>query len=119
MKPDISGLHTKSVSALLNGDLPGADDFPNAVRTEHIEKILDFLRFPRELIRHKARRNIDGLGADEPAIGVILSEAMQYLSMGYWWLAVLPGLALVAVVIVFDRLGSSLRDLVAPDSAQV
>ena len=60
-----------------------------------------------------------GLGADEPAIGVILSEAMQYLSMGYWWLAVLPGLALVAVVIVFDRLGSSLRALVAPDSAQV
>ena len=60
-----------------------------------------------------------GLGADEPAIGVILSEAMQYLSMGYWWLAVLPGLALVAVVIVFDRLGSSLRDLVAPDSAQL
>lgn len=60
-----------------------------------------------------------GLGADEPAIGVILSEAMQYLSMGYWWLAVLPGLALVAVVLVFDRLGSSLRDLVAPGSAQV
>jgi len=59
-----------------------------------------------------------GLGADEPAIGVILSEAMQYLSMGYWWLAVLPGLALVAVVLVFDRLGSSLRDLVAPDSTQ-
>ena len=59
-----------------------------------------------------------GLGADEPAIGVILSEAMQYLSMGYWWLAVLPGLALVAVVLVFDRLGSSLRDLVAPGSAQ-
>lgn len=59
-----------------------------------------------------------GLGADEPAIGVILSEAMKYLSMGYWWLAVLPGLALVAVVLVFDRLGSSLRDLVAPDSAQ-
>lgn len=59
-----------------------------------------------------------GLGADEPAIGVILSEAMQYLSMGYWWLAVLPGLALVAVVLVFDRLGSSLRDLIAPDSTQ-
>lgn len=59
-----------------------------------------------------------GLGADEPAIGMILSEAMQYLSMGYWWLAVLPGLALVAVVLVFDRLGSSLRDLVAPDSTQ-
>lgn len=59
-----------------------------------------------------------GLGADEPAIGVILSEAMQYLSMGYWWLAVLPGLALMAVVLVFDRLGSSLRDLVAPDSTQ-
>ena len=27
-------------------------------------------------------------------------------------------LALVAVVLVFDRLGSSLRDLAAPDSAQ-
>ncbi len=59
-----------------------------------------------------------GLGADEPAIGVILSEAMQYLSMGYWWLAVLPGLALVAVVLVFDSLVSSLPAWVAPDSTQ-
>lgn len=59
-----------------------------------------------------------GLGADEPAIGVILSEAMQYLSMGYWWLAVLPGIALVAVVLTFDRLGSTLRDLTAAESVQ-
>ena len=59
-----------------------------------------------------------GLSADEPAVGVILSEAMRYLSTGSWWLAVLPGAALVAVVLVFDRLGSLLRDLASARAVQ-
>ena len=53
-----------------------------------------------------------------PAIGVILSESMAYLSAGMWWLAVFPGLALIATVLLFDLAGSSLRKLVDPHSAQ-
>ena len=53
-----------------------------------------------------------------PAIGIILSESMSYLSAGMWWLAVLPGVSLVAVVMLFDLAGSSLRRLVDPHSAQ-
>lgn len=43
-----------------------------------------------------------GLSPEEPAIGVILSEALTYFTAGAWWLAVFPGLALLAVVLLFD-----------------
>lgn len=43
-----------------------------------------------------------GLSPEEPAIGVILSEALTYLTAGVWWLAVFPGLVLLAVVLLFD-----------------
>lgn len=77
------------------------------------------LAFPHAIL-HEASVTFLGFGlsADEPAIGVILSEAMQYLSTGCWWLAVLPGAALVVVVLVFDRLGSLLRDLASARAAQ-
>ena len=77
------------------------------------------LTFPHAIL-HEASITFLGFGlsADEPAIGVILSEAMQYLSGGEWWLALLPGAALVAVVLAFDRLGSRLRALVSAESAQ-
>ena len=59
-----------------------------------------------------------GLSPEQPAIGIILSESMACLSAGMWWLAVLPGCALVATVLLFDAAGSSLRRLVDPQSAQ-
>ena len=55
---------------------------------------------------------------EQPAIGVILSESMSYLSTGAWWLAVFPGLALMATVLLFDVAGQSLRKLVDPHTAQ-
>lgn len=55
-----------------------------------------------------------GLSPEQPAIGVILSEAMGYLSSGSWWLAVFPGLALLAAVLAFERAAASLRALVLP-----
>ena len=77
------------------------------------------LAFPHAIL-HEASITFLGFGlsADEPAIGVILSEAMQYLSTGEWWLAVLPGAALVAVVAAFDRLGALLRALLGAKSVQ-
>ena len=71
------------------------------------------LMFPHAILHEAAITFLGfGLSPDEPAIGVILSEAMQYLSAGYWWLAAFPGLALLVVVLAFDRLGSLVRRLV-------
>ena len=55
-----------------------------------------------------------GLSPEQPAIGVILSEAMGYLSSGSWWLAAFPGLALLVAVLAFERAAASLRALVLP-----
>lgn len=59
-----------------------------------------------------------GLSPHTPAIGILLSEAMQHLSTGYWWLALGPGLSLVAMVKLFDIMGNSLRTMVNPKTAQ-
>ncbi|MDO4590729.1 MAG: ABC transporter permease [Slackia sp.] len=59
-----------------------------------------------------------GLSPESAAIGIILSESMSYLSAGMWWLAVFPGLALIAVVMLFDAVGQGLRRLTDPTRAQ-
>ena len=59
-----------------------------------------------------------GLSPEKPAIGMILSESMAYLSTGKWWLALFPGLSLVLVVVLFDRIGSGVRTLLSPAGAQ-
>ena len=45
-----------------------------------------------------------GLSNEQPAIGIILSEAMKYMITGKWWLALFPGLMLVLRWYVFMRL---------------
>ena len=77
------------------------------------------LMFPHAIL-HEASVTFLGFGLspDAPAIGVILSESMQYLSAGYWWLAAFPGMALLVVVLAFDRLGALLRGLIDARTAQ-
>lgn len=58
-----------------------------------------------------------GLSPEEPAIGVILSEALSYLTAGAWWLAVFPGLALLAVVLLFDMVCRTISSTVLATSA--
>lgn len=55
-----------------------------------------------------------GLPPEEPAIGIILSESMKYVTSGMWWLAVFPGILLVIVVFSFDRLGENMKKLFDP-----
>jgi peptide/nickel transport system permease protein len=76
------------------------------------------LLFPHAIL-HEASITFLGLGLSphQPAIGIILSEAMRYLSTGMWWLAVFPGLGLLVVVRMFDRLGDRLRVLTDPRHA--
>ena len=57
-----------------------------------------------------------GLPPEQPAIGVILSESMQYLTTGKWWLALFPGLSLVLVVVLFAMAGERVRKLTDPAS---
>lgn len=72
-----------------------------------------FLLFPH-VILHEAAVTFLGLGLSphEPAIGIILSESMKYLSSGMWWLAFFPGLCLLIVVRTFDTIGDKLRILI-------
>jgi peptide/nickel transport system permease protein len=77
------------------------------------------LLFPHAIL-HEASLTFLGFGLSPhaPAIGVILAESMRYLSLGYWWLAVIPGMALIVVVNVINSLGEGLRDLLDPNTVQ-
>lgn len=77
------------------------------------------LMFPHAIL-HEASVSFLGFGLspEEPTIGIILSESMRYLSTGMWWGAVLPGLTLVTVVLLFERLGNNLLMLLDPQSSQ-
>ena len=77
------------------------------------------LIFPHAILHEAAITFLGfGLSPHQPAIGIILSESMRYLSQGLWWLAFFPGLALVAIVRAFDIAGENLRLLVDPTSGQ-
>jgi peptide/nickel transport system permease protein len=78
------------------------------------------LLFPHAIL-HEASITFLGYGLDPatPAVGVILSESMKYLSSGMWWLAVLPGLTLIVTVRLFDIIGENFRQLVNPESTQL
>lgn len=77
------------------------------------------LLFPHAIL-HEAGITFLGYGLplEMPAIGVILSESIRHISLGMWWLAFFPGLILVMIVVLFDRLGIALRALINPMTAQ-
>lgn len=77
------------------------------------------LMFPHAIL-HEASISFLGYGLppEQPAVGIILSESMRYLSSGMWWMAVFPGLLLVLIVLLIDRLGEALRTVIDPHSAQ-
>jgi len=77
------------------------------------------LMFPHAIL-HEASISFLGYGLppEQPAIGIILSESMKYISSGMWWTAVFPGLVLVLIVLLIDRLGDNLRMIIDPYSAQ-
>ncbi len=75
------------------------------------------LLFPHAIM-HEASVTFLGFGLPKemPAIGVILSESMDYLATGKWWLAVFPGLMLLVAVMLFDVIGENLKKLWNPNS---
>lgn len=77
------------------------------------------LMFPHAILHEAAVSFLGfGLSPEKSSIGIILSESMRYLSTGMWWGAVFPGLTLITVVLLFDRLGNYLLLILDPVSAQ-
>ncbi|MFM1650767.1 ABC transporter permease [Brevibacillus sp. B_LB10_24] len=76
------------------------------------------LLFPHAILHEAAISFLGfGLSPHQPAIGIILSESMRYLTTGMWWLAFFPGLSLLVIVRAFDILGDNLRMLADPHRA--
>jgi peptide/nickel transport system permease protein len=58
-----------------------------------------------------------GLGAQPPTPewGAGVAEGTQYFQ--FWWIGTFPGLAIFSVVLAFNFLGDSLRDVLDPQSS--
>lgn len=73
------------------------------------------LLFPHAILHEAAITFLGfGLSTESPAIGIILSESMQYLSTGMWWLACFPGLSLLIMISAFELLGKSINRFIHP-----
>ncbi|MBB3937594.1 nickel transporter permease [Aureimonas phyllosphaerae] len=60
-----------------------------------------------------------GLGAQPPLAewGAMISSGRQYL-LTHWWVATIPGIAILLVSLAFNLLGDALRDILDPRSGQ-
>ena len=77
------------------------------------------LLFPHAIMHEAAVTFLGfGLSMDSPAIGVILSESMKYITAGQWWLGLFPGLLLVLIVLMFHLLGKNAEVLLNPHTGQ-
>lgn len=77
------------------------------------------LLFPHAILHEAAITFLGfGLPSETPAIGIILSESMRYLTIGAWWLAFFPGLILLLMVGLFDFIGRQLRQYFDPFDGQ-
>jgi len=62
------------------------------------------LMFPHAVLHSAALSFLGfGLAPHEPSLGILLSDALRFLSNGSWWLAVFPGLMLLLIVLLFDQ----------------
>lgn len=77
------------------------------------------LMFPHAIL-HEASVSFLGFGLapEQAAIGIILAESIHYLSIGMWWPALLPGMVLVLIVLLIDKIGDCLRTILDPYTAQ-
>ena len=76
------------------------------------------LIFPHAIL-HEASLTFLGFGlpAHEPAIGIILSESMKYITSGKWWLAVFPGAALICISLMVSSIGRNIQKLISPSAS--
>jgi peptide/nickel transport system permease protein/oligopeptide transport system permease protein len=59
-----------------------------------------------------------GLSEDQISWGLALSNAQNYLSLGNWWWAFFPGMAIALTVLAINFVGDGLNDALDPRSRQ-
>jgi len=55
-----------------------------------------------------------GLQPPRPSLGIMLNEARDFLFLGAWWYALVPGLFILLIILGFNLLGDGLRDSLDP-----
>ncbi len=85
---------------------------PNVVGPSLVQIAVDIPR----AIELEATLSFLGLGVavTTPSLGIRIAQGYQFLFSGAWWLAVMPGLALVLLVLSINLLGDWLRDSLDP-----
>lgn len=85
---------------------------PNVVGPSLVQIAVDIPR----AIELEATLSFLGLGVSvtTPSLGIRIAQGYQFLFSGAWWLAVMPGLALVLLVLSINLLGDWLRDSLDP-----
>ncbi len=59
-----------------------------------------------------------GLQPPQPSLGIMLNEARNYLFLGAWWYAAVPGFFISVAIFGFNLLGDGLRDALDPHMAR-
>lgn len=85
---------------------------PNVVGPSLVQIAVDIPR----AIELEATLSFLGLGVavTTPSLGIRIAQGYQFLFSGAWWLAVMPGIALVVLVLSINLLGDWLRDVLDP-----
>ncbi len=52
-----------------------------------------------------------GIRPPTPELGAIINDGLQYIISGQWWMSVLPGLFIVAIVVGFNMMGDAVREV--------
>jgi peptide/nickel transport system permease protein len=84
---------------------------PNALPPSIIQASLDF----GDAILLAAVLGFLGLGAQPPSPewGAMVAQGRNYL-FNYWWMSIIPGLAIFIVTLGFNFLGDGIRDALDP-----
>ncbi len=52
-----------------------------------------------------------GIHPPTPELGAMISEGLQYVLSGQWWISVMPGLFIVLIVIATNMMGDTIREV--------
>ena len=52
-----------------------------------------------------------GLSAEIPSLGRLISDGLPQLLVGAWWISIIPGFVLMLLVLSFNTIADSLRDI--------
>lgn len=70
------------------------------------------LMFPHAIL-HSASLSFLGFGLapHEPSLGILLSDALRFLSSGSWWLVLFPGLVLLVLLLLLEQCAQAIQQL--------